>query len=144
MIPTINMGMAITADDSVIESGVGTVDVLFPGNACLWCKQSLNAKRIAAESMPDGERTALLEEGYVENIDTKQPSVISINTTIAGMAVTQFLQLLTGFQGKWGGLERLNYNVLESRVTRGKTQVAEGCICKKVTAKGDLYLLNTI
>jgi molybdopterin/thiamine biosynthesis adenylyltransferase len=144
MIPTINLGMAITAHKSNIESGVGTVDVLFPDKACLWCKQFLNSKRISAESMPSADRASRLEEGYVQNIDTKQPSVISINTTVAGMAVTQFLQLLTGFQGDFGDVERLNYNVLEGRVTRGKTQIDDGCVCKKVRAKGDLHHLNTI
>lgn len=144
MIPTINLGMAITAQNSSIESGVGTVDVLFPDKSCLWCKQFLNSKRISAESMPSADRANRLEEGYVQNIDTKQPSVISINTTVAGMAVTQFLQLLTGFQGDFGDVERLNYNVLEGRVTRGKTQIDDGCVCKKVRAKGDLHHLNTI
>lgn len=144
MIPTINLGMAITAQNSSIESGVGTVDVLFPDKSCLWCKQFLNSKRISAESMPSADRANRLEEGYVQNIDTKQPSVISINTTVAGMAVTQFLQLLTGFQGDFGDVERLNYNVLEGRVTRGKTQIYDGCVCKKVRAKGDLHHLNTI
>jgi molybdopterin/thiamine biosynthesis adenylyltransferase len=144
MIPTINLGMAITAENSNIQSGVGTVDVLFPDKACLWCKQFLNSKRISAESMPSADRANRLEEGYVQNIDTKQPSVISINTTVAGMAVTQFLQLLTGFQGDFGDVERLNYSILESRVTRGKTQIDDGCVCKKVRAKGDLHHLNTI
>ncbi|MBI1280136.1 MAG: hypothetical protein GC179_18550 [Anaerolineaceae bacterium] len=143
MIPTINVGMAITTENSAIESGVGVVDVLFPDKACLWCKQYLSSKRIAAESMPKADRRDRLKEGYVENIDTTQPSVISINTTVAGLAVTQFLQLLTGFQGNFGDVERLNYNVLESRVTRGKTQIDTSCICKKVKGKGDLHHLNT-
>lgn len=144
MIPTINLGMAITAENDAIESGVGVVDMLFPDKACLWCKQSLNSKRISAESMPSADRANRVQEGYVENIDTKQPSVISINTSVAGMAVTQFLQLLTGFQGEFGDVERLNYNVLEGRVTRGKTQIDDGCICKKVRARGDLHPLNTV
>lgn len=144
MIPTINVGMAITAEDSKIDNAVGVVDVLFPDKACLWCKQYLNSKRIAAESMPKADQANRQAEGYVENIDTTQPSVISINTTVASMAVTQWLQLLTGFQGNFGGIERQNYNVLEGTVTRGKTQIDNGCVCKKVRAKGDLYHLNTI
>lgn len=144
LIPTINMGMAVTAKDSTIESAIGAVDVLFPDKACLWCKQYLNSKRIAAESMPKSDRVNRLEKGYVENIDTTQPSVISVNTTVASLGVTQFLQLLTDFQGNLGDVERLNYNVLESRVTRGKTQIDEGCVCKKVRGKGDLHHFNTV
>lgn len=144
MIPTINLGMAITAQNSRIESGVGAIDVLYPGKACLWCKQFLNSKRISAESMPSTDRASRLEEGYVENIDTQQPSVISINTTLAGMAVTQFLQLLTGFQADFGDVERLNYNVLEGRVTRGKTQINNDCLCTKVSGRGDLHPLHTV
>lgn len=144
MIPTINVGMAIKAPNLSIESAVGIVDSLLPDKACLWCKQYLSSKRIASESMPSADRADLLEEGYVENIDTKQPSVISINTTIAGLAVTQFLQLLTDFQGNLGDIERLNYDVLESTVRRGKTQIDSSCICHKVRAKGDLYPINAI
>lgn len=143
LIPTINLGMSIRAKESKISDAVGVVDVLRPDLPCLWCRQSLRAERIAAESMPRKDRDALQREGYVEGLETA-PSVVSVTTTIAGMAVTQFLQLLTDFMGQAGEVARLNYNIMEGTVRRGTSTVLNGCICTKVKAFGDLKRLPTL
>lgn len=143
LIPTINLGMSIRAKEGKISDAVGVIDVLRPDVACLWCRQFLRGERIAAESMPRKERDALEREGYVDKIDTA-PSVVGVTTTIAGMAVTQFLQLLTDFMGPAGEVARLNYNILDGTVRRGTSTILDGCICTKVKAFGDLKRLPTL
>ena len=144
MIPTINLGMSIRTKDGSIATAAGGVDVLRPGNACLWCSQFLSADRIAAESIPVAERRSRLLDGYVEDIDTPAPSVISITTTLAGLAVTQFLQLVTDFMGENGDICRLRYNILDGTVRRGQTRIMSDCICGKVKGFGNLRPLSTL
>jgi hypothetical protein len=143
-IPAINMGMHIAASNGSITGASGCVDILRPDLPCLWCRQFLRADRIAAESMPLKDRAALIKEGYVQDIDTPAPSVISINTTLSGMAVTAFLQLMTDFMGENGNISRLNYQIMEGTVRRGITDIADPCICRKVRGYGDLKSLFTV
>jgi hypothetical protein len=146
LIPTINLGMHIASDekDGKISDGAGVVDVLRPDLPCLWCRQYLRADRIAAESMPKNARQSREREGYVENIQTPTPSVVSITTTLSGMAVTLFLQLVTDFMGSNGDIARLNYQILEGTVRRGRATIPKECVCKKVKGFGNLKTLPTL
>jgi len=144
LIPTINLGARISSKDGNIQAAVGTLDVLRPDNPCLWCSQFLRAERIAAESMPQKQRQQLLDEHYVEDVDTKTPSVISITSAIASMGVSMFLQLLTDFMGNGGSISRLNYNVLDGTVNRGTTMIPDKCVCKQVRGFGNLKVIPTL
>lgn len=143
-IPTINLGARIAAEEGQISAAVGVVDLIRPDKPCLWCSQYLKADRIAAESMPFKDRPHLIREGYVESLDTKTPSVVSITTTVAGQAVTQFLQLVTDFMGATGEISRLNYNVMDGTVRRGSATIQAECLCQKVRGFGDLMPLPTV
>jgi len=138
LIPSINMGVRVAADRGTIHGATGSVDALRPDVPCLWCKQFLNPRRIAAESLPADDRLRLEREGYVEGLETKQPAVVSLTTAVAGHAVTLFLQLVTGFMGDGGDVQRLTWNILDGTVRRGRTPVDEDCMCGKVRGRGDL------
>lgn len=144
LIPTINLGARIDAVDGKISEARGTVDILRPGMPCLWCSQLLRAELIAAESMPKSSYESLQRDGYVEGIDTRAPSVVSVTTAISGIAVSLFLQLVTDFMSSCGDIARLNYNILDSTVRRGKAAISDGCVCQKVCGFGDLKSLPTI
>lgn len=144
LIPVIEMGVRVDAKDGKIRGASGTVHVLRPGKPCLWCYQFLDARRIRTESLPFSERNKLLREGYVENLGTNAPSVISLTTTVSGLAVTTFLQLLTDFMGPSGDIAALQYSIMEGQVRRGTTQIHEDCVCKAVSGFGDSKPLPTI
>jgi len=144
LIPVINMGMRIASRAGQITAAVGVIDVLRPDNPCLWCTGSLDARRIAAESMPIAYRAGLAEEGYVEGLDEKAPSVITITTTVSGQAATLFLQLLTDFMGAGGDVARINYDALTGTMRRGRAPIANPCVCRQVRAYGDLRPLSVI
>jgi hypothetical protein len=144
LIPTINLGVRISAQDGKILHGVGAVDVLRPDKPCLWCSQFLRAERIAAESTPKSKRALLEREGYVEGLDTLAPSVVSVTTAVSGLAVGLFLQIVTDFMGATGEITRLNYNIMDGTVRRGETSTATPCVCTKVRGFGDLRSLSTV
>jgi hypothetical protein len=144
LIPIIDMGVRIDAKDNKIRGAFGSVHVLRPDKPCLWCYEFLSADRIRAESLPKHERKSLLREGYVQDIDSAAPSVISLTTTLSGHAVSAFLQLITDFMGPAGDISRLNYFIMEGTVGRGSSDMKENCICKKVKGYGDLRALPTL
>lgn len=119
LIPTVNLGIRVVSERGHISAAAGNVDVLRPDMPCLWCRQVIRAERIAAESMPFNVHVAREKEGYVEGSDTYAPAVVSLNSIVAGLAVTQFLQLITDFMGPSGDVSRLNYDPLDGTVRRG-------------------------
>ena len=145
-IPTINVGMRISANkkDGKISEANGAIDVLRPDLPCLWCRQYLRSDRIATESMPRSARQSREREGYVEDIQTHAPSVISITTALSGLAVTLFLQLVTDFLGPNGDIARLTYFIMDGEMRRGRATILNECVCQKVRAFGDLRSLNTL
>lgn len=144
LIPVIDMGVRIDAKDNKIRGAFGSVHILRPDKPCLWCYEFLNADRIRTESLPEHERNSLLREGYVQNIGAEASSVISLTTSLAGHAVTAFLQLMTDFMGAAGDVSCLNYFIMEGSVCRGSSNIKEHCVCKKVRGYGDLLTLPTL
>ncbi len=144
LIPTVNMGVRIASDHGRITGANGAIDILRPDKPCLWCSGFLRAERVTAESTPGPQRQALQAEGYLEGLETPTPSVVSINTAVSGMAVTLFLQLLTGFMGDSGDVTRLNYDPISATVRRGVTATIGDCICKRSKGYGDLRPLHTL
>ncbi|TDA63525.1 MAG: ThiF family adenylyltransferase [Chloroflexi bacterium] len=144
IIPTINIGASITSTDGRISNALGVIDIIRPDLPCLWCKHFLRSERIAAESVPQDYRNAQQQEGYIDVIDTEAPSVVSLTSTIASMAVSLFLQQLTDFMGPKGDISRLNYNLLDNEIWRGRTNINPGCVCRKVKGFGNLKPLPTI
>jgi molybdopterin/thiamine biosynthesis adenylyltransferase len=144
MIPTINLGVRIASNKGTITNAVGALDVIRPGKPCLWCKQFLRAARIAAESLPADKRKGLFQEGYVEDIDTPTPSVISFTSSMASLAVSIFLHMLTDFMGENGDISRISFDFLTGESHRGITQIDSKCICQKVKGYGNLAHLPTV
>lgn len=144
LIPSINLGVRIDARDGAIIGATGVVDILRPDLPCLWCRGFLRPERIAAESMPKEVRKGREREGYVEGLDTPAPSVISLNTAVASLSVTAFLQLVTDFMADGGEISRLNYHILESTVSRGRSLATDICVCKTHRGFGDLKDLQTV
>jgi len=143
LIPSLSLGVRIDARNGSITGAAGGLDLLRPDLPCLWCKGFLVPDRIAAESMSKKERKVREREGYVQDLDIPAPSVISLNTTLARLAVTSFLQLLTDFMGDSGEISRLNYQILEGTISRGTSQSEKVCVCKTSRGFGDLKVLQT-
>ena len=143
MIPTINIGVRIDAREDILRGGTGSLHVLRPGIPCMWCYEYLRSDVIRAESLPPEDHKSLAKEKYVVGLDSPAPSVVSLTTTMAGLAVTQFLQLLTGFMGKGGNVQSLRYDILDGRTRRCAGQVKSECVCQKNTGFGNLKGLPT-
>lgn len=67
-----------------------------PGTACLLCRGRLDPARAYAENLDPQTRKRLAGEGYVVDIETPQPAVVTLTTLIASLGTTEFLLRLTG------------------------------------------------
>ncbi len=88
-IPLIDLGFLISVAPEThrLITAVGDVRVVVPGGYCLACVPGLlNADRIKAEKATPEERAA--NPGYFLNLEVADPSVITLNSTIASLAVT--------------------------------------------------------
>ncbi len=94
LIPLIDLGIRITVNEGSVQGIGGRVARIGPDTACLRCARHLDPDRIRAESMPASQRRALAREHYIEGVDNPAPAVISLNTTVAGLAVSEMLFLV--------------------------------------------------
>jgi molybdopterin/thiamine biosynthesis adenylyltransferase len=66
-----------------------------PGTACLLCRGRLDPARAYAENLDPETRRRLAGEGYVVDVETPQPAVVTLTTLIASLGTTEFLLRLT-------------------------------------------------
>ncbi len=89
-VPYVDIGLRIRPAKDAILIG-GNVITSIPGRFCQWCFGFLSQDRLDEENGGRG-RT------YFEGTE-KQAQVISMNAVLAGQAMTDVLQLVTGFAG---------------------------------------------
>lgn len=140
--PVIDMGNKIDGADGQITAANGRVYAIVPGEPCLWCYGVLDGRRVAEESLPPEEHERLGREGYVTGADTAAPSVIFLNTVIAGLAVGEFVNLVTVYMGR-DFHPQLTYCALTGEVKTSVYESDPACACAtgRHTAYGDLLRL---
>lgn len=98
MIPYIDCGFGINAENDVIKEAGGRVILIMPDGPCLLCCKEINIKDASDDLASCEELEVGKRQGYVAGVDIPSPSVVSLNGTIASMAATEFLALVTGFK----------------------------------------------
>ena len=96
LIPYVDIGVSIRPIEDVRDGGPrvvigGNVITLIPGGFCLWCCGFLSEEKLALEL--SGPNRSYFQNGQGE------AQVVSLNGIIASQAVSEVLQLLTGFAG---------------------------------------------
>lgn len=92
LVPVIDMGVSITAAVQGISHITGRVQMLAPGLPCLTCTGALDGEQIRREMITPEQRAA---DPYLIGMHEPQPAVVSINSTMASLAVTMFLGAVT-------------------------------------------------
>lgn len=88
LVLAIDMGVSITVADGRVTHVTGRVQMLAPGLECLVCTGALNYETIRREMLTPAQRAA---DPYVQGVHEPQPAVISLNSTMASLAVTMLL-----------------------------------------------------
>jgi len=96
LVPVIDMGVVIATQQSRITNIAGRTQLLSPGLACMVCGSLLDPEEIRRDLLSDFERKA---DPYIIGHAEPAPSVISLNSVIASLATTMFLNVALGLPG---------------------------------------------
>ena len=127
LVPFIDVGCRILLDpDGGVRQAVAKVQTVTPDGPCLWCTEALDGKTILQESFSAEERARLVGEGYADDV-TRQPSIVSLTTMAASMAVNQLLGLL-GVFGK-DHATRMQVEIRDGFEVADSPRAKDSCVC---------------
>ena len=134
LIPCIDMGSTITTKTGAVTGIYGRVQLLAPGFACLSCSGLLHPEEIRRDMMSTFERKL---DSYIQGDQEPAPAVISINGTVASLAITMFMAYVTGIPSS---ARYILYNAIDSTLRSvSSTSVTNCYICSRTgtLARGD-------
>jgi len=138
LVPVIDMGVVIAARKGRVANIAGRTQMLAPGLPCLTCANLLDAEQIRRDLLTDFERKA---DPYIVGDHEPAPAVISLNSTIASLATTMFLNATIGMPGT---ARFLNYNAVSGTVRPAVCTPHPSCIVcspRGALARGDEWPL---
>jgi len=95
-IPYIDCATGIDPDENKIESAGGHVMIVQPEGPCMEnCTRILDKKEASDFLATKEEYENRKKLGYIKGEDIKNPSVVSLNGTIASFAVNQLIKIIT-------------------------------------------------
>ena len=131
LLPVFDLAVKVHSEQQVIRGIWGRVTTLLPGEACLFCRGTITAKHIRAETLPPEQRAREIHEGYAPELTTDEPAVVMFTTAVAAQAVSELLHRLTGFMGE----ERVSSEALlhfhEARVHTNRMKPKADCLCQQ-------------
>lgn len=139
LISYLDCGVGITVKDGEIVEAGGRVVVWTPGRPCLLCAREVNTRIAAEELETPNEREFRRRHGYVAGSDVPEPAVISLNGTVASLAVTEFLALVAGFRDSH---HYTYYDMVGQRVGPRIVQREEKCVVCALEGYGDKSKLD--
>lgn len=141
-IPMIDMGVLIDSEDGTIRSVCGRVTTVYPGAACLLCRNRITSDRITRDSLMHfnpAEAEGLRREGYAPELLENAPAVIPFTSSIASAAVIELLQRLTGFMYSGRTATEIIHYFDREEIGHNSVAPAKDCLCSAphVIGSGD-------
>jgi molybdopterin-synthase adenylyltransferase len=130
-VPLFDLGVGIVVAQGSVTHISGRVQMAAPGLPCLVCGNVIDPVAVRRELQSSVQRAA---DPYITGHNEPQPAVISLNSTMASLAVTMFMSAFTPVPGE----ARLQYYNGVSGVVRAATLQADpSCVvCSRSGALG--------
>jgi len=130
-VPLFDVGVGIVVSQGRVTRISGRVQMAAPGLACLVCAGVIDSVAVRRELQSPLQRAA---DPYVTGQNEPQPAVISLNSTVASLAVTMFMTAFTPVPGE----ARLQYyNGIAGIVRAATVQADPSCVvCSRSGALG--------
>jgi len=145
IIPVVDMGVRLDARAGRVTAVGGRATLVGAGLACLRCSGHINPEQVRVESLPPAEREQLAREGYVQGVGDPAPAVVSLNATVAGLAVTAAVGMFVNLVGQDPPLDQI-YDATHASLFPVATRHKEGCeVCSATVGLkglGDLQIVS--
>lgn len=133
-VPLIDLGLDVQleeGDSDQVRAVGGRVMLVHPDGPCLGCLGVLQADALARET---GQ---IVHPGYITGRNEPAPSVISFNGVVASLAVSEFLNLVTGYASRYEPVYH-RYDGMRGVVRAYALKPEEPCqVCTEVLGRGD-------
>jgi molybdopterin/thiamine biosynthesis adenylyltransferase len=130
-IPFFDLGVGIVAQQGRVTHISGRVQMIAPGLACLVCGDVIDSEAVRRELQSAVQRAA---DPYITGYNEPQPAVISLNSTMASLAVTMFM---TAFTSVPGDARLQYYNAINGTVRAASIRANPTCVvCSRSGALG--------
>ena len=94
----VDCATGIDTEDGKLDCAGGHVMVLQPEGPCMECANMIDKKEASDNLTTPEDYENRKKLGYVKNADIPNASVVSLNGTIASIAVNEFMMLVTGIR----------------------------------------------
>lgn len=121
LVPAIDMGVIIAAAGGRVTHVAGRAQMFAPGLACPLCSRLLDYDAIRRETATPEQRAA---DRYIPGAREPQPAVVSLNSTVASLAVTMFLGAVAGVPAD---ARFQNYDAIRGTVRIVEVNRESGC-----------------
>ena len=133
-IPVIDVGVGIDSRGGRVTGGSARVNLVSPSLPCLYCAGVISADRILAESLGPADRNARAGMGYVAGLVDDAPSVVSLTTMAASIAVFLLKDMLFGICEANGCMVMVDVSSLALRALSPRAK--QGCVCALRMGRG--------
>ncbi|MDB5340074.1 MAG: hypothetical protein JWN70_5693 [Planctomycetaceae bacterium] len=131
LIPVFDMAVKIDSQKQTIRGIWGRVTTLMPGEACLFCRETITSGHIRAETLPAEQHEREADEEYAPELATDEPAVIMFTTAVAAQAVSELLHRLTGFMGEQRVSSEVLLQLHEARIHTNRMRPKADCLCQQ-------------
>ncbi|MEX2238944.1 MAG: ThiF family adenylyltransferase [Dehalococcoidia bacterium] len=95
-LPYFDIAVGIDASSGQVAQAGGRVAVVVPGGPCLHCMNEIDVEEARYWLSSAQEQVEARERGYISGLDVPAPAVVSLNGTVASVAVSEFALYATG------------------------------------------------
>lgn len=141
-IPYVDLGLILTTRQEAgeefpsIAAISGNIFSYVPGEACMWCTGFLTKEKLAQETQRRGRP-------YLTTSSGADAQVLSFNGVLASQAVSDILQLLTGFADGANHISYRKYDGFTGTMLPCEVRARANCEhCSKYLAAGDSIWRN--
>lgn len=136
--PYFDLGVGIEVEEGGVVQGGGRVIFVHPDGPCLLCVKGYSPRVAGEELMSAENRNEALAHSYLEGSIEPSPSVVTLNTVVAGLAMTEFLALVAAFRSP---REYVYYDLNNGGTVPTKVQRNPKCVvCAHSGAGGGIHL----
>lgn len=140
LIPVIDVGVLIRLDAALARTAFagGAIRMVGSGYMCLICADQIDSQRVTYELKPDRERAMDQQFGYVPGFVAPEPAVITLNSTVTGIATSLLLNFVRRVMPPVTG--QLIVDLVEPnfrRINAGHRRGCEVCDPSGLVGRGD-------